>query len=78
MTALISTSDPALASSCARKDRYHSEQFARQVGQQCLRREEGLACLYVYPCAACRGWHLTRKPNAHGAVTRAATHEALQ
>lgn len=61
---------------CVGKSRYPFEARAREVGQQQLQAGSARADrLFTYPCAACRGWHLTRRPNADGAITATALRE---
>lgn len=60
----LRTSDHfSIVSACKRKRWYSEEIIARKVGQGALR--AGVAQgdrLWPYACAACRGWHLTKKP----------------
>lgn len=42
---------------CGRKKRYREEGFAKRVAR--LRQGAGAPPLRAYPCAVCRGWHLT-------------------
>lgn len=49
-------------SGCLTKVSYESELEAREVGAYCMTQRPD--DLYVYPCAYCQGWHLTRKARA--------------
>lgn len=63
---------------CARKKQYHSEQGARSVAQRHINTNpEAPARLYVYACANCRQWHLTKEPNNSLAVTARELREGI-
>lgn len=48
------------AESCAKKVRYEAEVSARHAAHEHLRRShKDDVLLNAYPCALCRGWHLT-------------------
>lgn len=57
--------DPAWKKSCEGKNRYSSEQSARDAAQFTIRKqgETGPRRLWVYPCCHCRRWHLTSMEN---------------
>lgn len=62
-------SDPYLIRACEAKRRYVTEMGARSVGRTRLRQEPDLPRLWPYPCAHCKGWHLTRTPNRDLPIT---------
>lgn len=70
--------NPFLIAACERKARYPSEQAARRVAHDRLRASVGTARrLWVYPCASCRGWHLTSRENTTVAVTAFEQYEGV-
>lgn len=65
---------------CLTKVRYGTEVHARSAGRNVLRAPDTPnppRRMFVYLCQHCRGWHLTRKPNAAAAVTAQTSHEGV-
>lgn len=51
-----------LARSCTEKHRWADEFAARAVAQNmCIQGVAKKGAMWVYPCEACRGWHVTSK-----------------
>jgi hypothetical protein len=48
---------------CRNKRRYNTEIEARAGALSVIELRHNDMKLYVYKCAVCGGWHMTRKPN---------------
>lgn len=46
---------------CESKHRHPDEATARAAAMHSIERHHNVAALYVYQCAECHGWHLTRR-----------------
>lgn len=67
---VVTADSPHLVAACARKNRYDTERKARRVGQSRLGQPDAIVDrLWAYPCACCRGWHLTRMEGRGVAIT---------
>jgi hypothetical protein len=58
------------------KNYYSSEEVARAVGSHCCAVHDH-HFLWVYRCADCGKWHLTRNPNNSAPVTAETTYHNL-
>lgn len=76
MTYALRTAE-SVAHACARKARYSSEQSARQHAQTAIREHRNTDRLFVYACANCLHWHLTKEPCRSPAVTATALREGV-
>lgn len=50
---------------CIAKRRFSDEPAARVGAQFAINTYQLVDRLYVYHCAECRGWHMTRRPQRH-------------
>jgi hypothetical protein len=51
---------------CQKKHRHPDELTARAAAMDAIQRHRNTETLFVYQCAHCRGWHLTRFPIGEG------------
>lgn len=66
-----------VAHACAHKCRHGTEAAARKAAQRAIRENQNAERLWVYACAKCRGWHLTRDHSGSPAVTANALREGI-
>jgi hypothetical protein len=65
------SANPHLIKACERKAGYGSEQAARRIARDVIRHENSSTQerLWVYACAHCRKFHLTKVENKGAAIT---------
>lgn len=65
--------------SCPAKRSYGCETAVRSAARYAIQsgRQNCPARLWVYPCASCRGWHMTKRANRDPAVTAGQMREGI-